>query len=560
MLFLVPLVLALIASLVLTRVVRDHAVEVGLLDPCNDRSLHTEPVPRVGGVAIVVSTAIGLLVTWQGFAGRMPPIDRPLTALLVGAGLMHVFGLVDDIRPVPARYKLAAQTLLAFGVWYFGLRIPGVFLQGAPTIFLAPWLNMFLTVVWLVGLTNAFNLIDGLDGLAAGAALIALGALFLVSLAFGHLAVAIVICAVVGATFGFFRYNFPFGSIFLGDSGSLLLGFALAGLGLLSSRRSDGSLSIVIPILALGLPIIDTGIAIVRRYLRGQPIFDADRGHIHHRLLARGHTPRNAALILYVGCAALGASAVILANFGAHVLLPLGFAALAMLVFIQWLRFDEFIELGVLLQRGLRHRDVIGRNVRFREATLRIASLENMTEILDSLAPTFEAAGVPRAEIRLQRSFLNGVVAGEFVGGRADDELPIWKWFSGEETGPSSWTVSFPLLGSEERIIGCLMIWETRGVTSASLSHITVISEHLRRELQRKLYTFEWAIAAAVNADATATDANGIAVNQAGQPVGTSVMGITPPLQVVNGRNSDYFESKPVEKHKKTRAASDKGR
>lgn len=499
---------------------------MGVLDPCNDRSLHTEPLPRLGGVALITAFAFGLTAVFWVFPEWVSQFRRPHLVLLGGALAIHLLGLLDDLKPMRARFKLAGQLVIAIAVYWAGLRISAVLLPGGAVIALPEWLALLCTVVWLVGITNAVNLIDGLDGLAAGSSLIALGALFAVAVVFERPAAALMCCVLGGATTGFLRFNFQPATIFLGDSGSLFLGFMLAGLGILGSEKISGSAALLVPLLAFGLPVIDTGVAIFRRHLRRHPIFLADRGHIHHRLLSLRQSPRRVALILYGVSAILGTAAVVLATFGVHVLFPLfvGFAALA--VFLQWLRFDEFQELGLIVRRGIRTRYVIGRNVRLREASARVSELANMREILEVLEGTFKEDGLKRAEIRLQRSFLNGKVALPTVPPSGDDEMPIWAWAASSEVEPSWWCVALPLLGPDDRRIGSLVLWEDGRGNGESISYIQVISQHLREELQRKLHGFEWAIAKAVNSDAIALDVDGLAINSEGIAVADRVLHI----------------------------------
>lgn len=524
--FLFAIAAALVLALALTRVVRDLATRLGVLDPCNDRSLHTEPLPRLGGVALISAFALGLAGVLWVFPEWASYFGRPQRALMGGALAIHLLGLLDDLKPMRARYKLAGQLAIAVGVYWAGLRIGSVLLPGGSVFVLPEWLALGCTVVWLVGITNAVNLIDGLDGLAAGSSLIALAAMFAVSVNFEQPAAALMCCVLAGATTGFLRFNFQPASIFLGDSGSLFLGFMLSGLGILGSEKISGATALLVPLLALGLPVIDTAVAIFRRHLRRHPIFLADRGHIHHRLLALGQSPRRVALILYGTSAILGSAGVVLALYGVHVFFPvfIGFAALA--VFLQWLRFDEFQELGLLFRRGIRTRYVIGRNVRLREASARVSELANMRDILEVLEITFKQDGLKRAEIRLQRSFLNGKVALPAVPPSGDDEMPIWAWAANGETEPSWWCVALPLLGPDERRMGSLVLWEDGRSSGESISYIQVISQYLKEELQRKLHGFEWAIAKAVNSDAIALDVDGLAINSEGIAVADRVLHI----------------------------------
>jgi UDP-GlcNAc:undecaprenyl-phosphate/decaprenyl-phosphate GlcNAc-1-phosphate transferase len=524
--FLAALSAALIFSLGLTRAVRDIATRLGVLDPCNDRSLHTEPLPRLGGVAIILAFALALTVVIAVFPDELYHLGRPQYALFGGALAIHLLGLLDDLKPMRARYKLAGQIAIAGCVYWAGLRIGAILLPGETVIVLPEAVALFCTVIWLVGITNAVNLIDGLDGLAAGSSLIAIGALFAVSITFERPVAALLCCVLAGTTLGFLRFNSHPATIFLGDSGSLFLGFMLAGLGIMGAEKEAGSISLLVPLLAFGLPVIDTGVAIFRRHLRRHPIFLADRGHIHHRLLSLGQTPQRVAWILYGASAILGTAAVILANYGAHVLFPLfiGFAVLA--IFLQWLRFDEFQELGLLVRRGIRTRYVIGRNVRLREASARVCKLDNMRDILEVLQDTFSKDGVKRAEIRLQRSFLNGKVTLASVPVPRNDEIPIWAWSAREGVEPTWWRVALPLLGPDDRRFGSFVLWEDGLSHRDSISYIQVISEHLKEELQRKLHAFEWAIAKAVNSEAIALDVDGLAINAEGIVVADRVLHI----------------------------------
>lgn len=524
--YVVVVAVALVLAVALTRLVRDLATRFGVLDPCNDRSIHTEPLPRVGGVALFGALAISLAISALLFPALWAELGRQHFVLLAGAFAILLLGLLDDLRPMRARYKLAGQLVIAIGVYLGGLHIDALLLPGGATIVLPTLLAMTATVVWVVGVTNAVNLIDGLDGLAAGTSVIALATLLSVSLIFLQDGAALICCALAGATLGFLRYNFQPATIFLGDSGSLVLGFMLAGLGIIGAEKTPGSVALFIPLVALGLPIMDTGIAIFRRHLRRHPIFLADRGHIHHRLIALGQSPRRVVLILYGFTVILGSAAVILANFGAHVLFPLlvGFAALVF--FLQWLRFDEFQELGLLVRRGFKSRDVISRNVRLREASTRIAELDNVREVLDVLELAFKQDGLRRAEIWLQRSFLNGKGLATPLPERIDDEIPIWAWASSHEVEPAWWRVALPLLGPDDRRMGSFVLWEDGHAASESISYIQVISCHLKPELQRKFHQFEWAIAKAVNTDAIALDVDGIAVNAEGIAVADRVLHI----------------------------------
>ncbi len=487
---------ALISSLGLTRFVRSHARRIGLVDPVDDRKIHTEPIPRLGGVALYCSVVIGLAALSAKSAFTTFPLGKSLFAVVLGGSGMFALGLYDDVRPMRARYKLLGQVSIATAVAVFGVQTTAVTLPFLGGFELTPWFATVVTVTWLVGVSNAFNLIDGLDGLAGGVALFALTALFIVAILFGHTGAAVTTVLLAGATIGFLRYNFPPATIFLGDSGSLFVGFMLAGLGLVSAQKTPGNVSIIIPIVALGLPILDTALTIVRRFLRLQPIFSPDRGHIHHRLLGRGHSPRNVAFLLYIACGLFATAGAFLAYPADSVVLLVVMLSMLCMVglalLIQRLGFIEFQELARLAKGSVSPRETIGRNVRFREASSRVAELDDIREIFGALSSVFAEEDIPRAEVRLQRWFLSRRPSVVTSDGRGEDELSVWTMNRANDESEGWWEIVLPLVAADDRRMGSLVIWEEGQSYAASLSHLHVISEHLRIELQQKLQLLGW--------------------------------------------------------------------
>ncbi len=190
-------------------------------------------------------------------------------------------------------------------------------------------------------------------------------------------------------------------------------------------------IAVAIPIVSLGLPVLDTTLAVARRFLRGQPIFSADRAHIHHRLLSLGHSPRRVALLLYCACALLGLSGMLLVNDSAYVAVVLLVIGLGVGLAVQRLRYYEFEELARLVKRGVRQRKVIGRNVRIREASMRVSDLTDLDHVFDALEAMFAQDEFECAEVRLRRSFVgSGAGAGTDAYRRLDDDLPVWAWHS----------------------------------------------------------------------------------------------------------------------------------
>jgi len=293
--------LSFLLALLITPLVRNAARRWNLVDrPDAHRKLHQSPVPRVGGIAIALSFvgAFALLVV-AGFKGGLLILDSiPVVARLAPA-LLVIFatGLLDDLIGLKPWQKLGGQLVAAAAAIAAGVQIAA--LGGHH---LNPWVALPVTVFWLLACTNAFNLIDGVDGLAAGVGLFATVTMLLAALLQHNVALALATVPLAGALLGFLRFNFNPATIFLGDSGSLLIGFLLGCYGIMWSEKSATILGMTAPMMTLAIPLLDTSLAIIRRFLNQKPIFTADRGHIHHRLLDRGFTPRKVALTLYAVC------------------------------------------------------------------------------------------------------------------------------------------------------------------------------------------------------------------------------------------------------------------
>lgn len=294
-----------VLALLLTPLVRNLARSRGLVDqPGDARRIHTDPVPRLGGVAVVLAcvASYSLFLVSPLAAGQLVAAQLPfLVRLLPAVGLIFAVGLFDDLHGLSPLQKVMGQVGAAtLAVW------AGVYVQGFVGFPLPVWIAAPLTVLWLVGCTNAFNLIDGVDGLAAGVGLFATITIVLAALLNDSIPLALATVPLAGALLGFLRFNFNPATIFLGDCGSLTVGFLLGCYGALWSQKAATMLGMTAPLMALAVPLLDTALAIARRFLRLQPIWTADRSHIHHRLLDRGLTQRKVVLLLY-GAAGLGA-------------------------------------------------------------------------------------------------------------------------------------------------------------------------------------------------------------------------------------------------------------
>lgn len=331
---------AVVMAAIATPLVRRAALQLGAVDEPTARRVHTRSIPRLGGIAIV----LGFFVPLLGLYAFNTAIARELfghtllvAGLVAGALVMAGLGVADDIVGVGARRKLGVQIVASMLAWAAGLRIKTVILPLVGTVDFGP-LSAVVTVVWFVGIMNALNLIDGLDGLAAGVGFFAcvtnLVTAWLMHSS-GTTTTALLASTLAGSIIGFLLYNFHPATIFMGDTGSLFLGFILAAVPLfgVGTHKGGTALAILVPLLALGLPIIDMLLAIVRRFLERRSIFAPDRGHIHHRLLDLGLTHRRAVLILY-GASLLFTLVAIILYAGRRLEIGLALAALSFIVVV----------------------------------------------------------------------------------------------------------------------------------------------------------------------------------------------------------------------------------
>lgn len=309
----VSIVLSFVISFAMTPVVKNFAIKVGAIDvPRDNRRMHDHPIPRMGGLAIF----IGFLLTVVLFAD----LTRQVQGILIGAIIIAALGAIDDIMPLNAWVKLAGQLLAAVIAVYFGVVIHlftnPIFFSGNEFIVLEK-LSIPITILWIVGVTNAVNLIDGLDGLACGVSTIASLTMFVVALLVSESNVAVVLAALMGACLGFLPYNINPAKIFMGDTGALLLGYVLATVSVVGMFKFYAVVTFLVPLLALALPLTDTIFAIVRRILKGQSPFAPDRGHFHHRLVDLGLNQKQAVAVMYAISAMLGLCAVVVVSTGA---------------------------------------------------------------------------------------------------------------------------------------------------------------------------------------------------------------------------------------------------
>ncbi|OEH86714.1 undecaprenyl-phosphate alpha-N-acetylglucosaminyl 1-phosphate transferase [Desulfuribacillus stibiiarsenatis] len=295
-LFLMAISIALIA----TPLVKKLAILVGAVDQPDPRKVHTKIMPRMGGLAVYIAFMVTLAFELKFNIININSVLLNTTqfyGFLLGGTIIIIIGLIDDRYQISAKYKFLGQIIAAGVVMYAGIKVQFITLPFEGT-FEFGWFSIPFTLLWIIGVTNALNLIDGLDGLAAGVASIALATVTIIGFAMGNTVVAFMALLLLGSTLGFLRYNFFPAKIFMGDTGALFLGYNLAIFSILGFKHVT-LVSFIIPILILGVPIADTLFAILRRYLSKQPISIADKNHLHHCLLKKGWSHRTTVLIIY---------------------------------------------------------------------------------------------------------------------------------------------------------------------------------------------------------------------------------------------------------------------
>jgi len=294
-------------SLLMTPTARKISIKLNAIDYPKARGLHKEPIPRMGGIAII----LGFMLTMGLLIFFMPELrTRQFVGFIIGGFVIAGLGMVDDIYHLRARWKLVGQIVAAGIVVMTDTRV--AFLEWHLPEFLAG-MDIPVTMLWIVGVTNAVNLIDGVDGLAAGVSSIACMSLTALCIISGSPIAVVFATTLAGACLGFLPRNFSPADVIMGDTGAMFLGYVLAVTSIIGVYKGYALLSIVIAVLALALPIFDTAFAMLRRLLSGKPIMTADRGHLHHRLIDKGFSHKQTVVILYIVSAVMGTIAVLIA-------------------------------------------------------------------------------------------------------------------------------------------------------------------------------------------------------------------------------------------------------
>jgi UDP-GlcNAc:undecaprenyl-phosphate/decaprenyl-phosphate GlcNAc-1-phosphate transferase len=398
--------ISLFLSFSLTKWVRDAANRRGwVAAPALDRHLHSRPLPRLGGIAIFLSFfgsfALALLFARSDAGFAFGFSVRTVVVILCASALVFFLGVYDDLRSAGPWLKFAVQAAAGTMLFAGGLRILDL-----PVLFGGrsfPWfLGLPLTVLWVLAITNAFNLIDGVDGLAAGSALFSTLVVFTVALVNHAGLVSLMAIALVGAILGFLRFNFSPATIFLGDCGSLFIGFMLSALALQGAQKAPTIIAVAIPVVSFGLPILETALSVLRRFLSGRPVFTADREHIHHKLLQRGLSQRQVAITLYAVSAVFALLSLFLLWPTQRTLgLVLAVLGTGVWIGIQHLGYLEFGELKRVAQRSI-ERQILINNLALRRATEELKVTRDYSQLCRILMAALSSNDFDAFELRLQ--------------------------------------------------------------------------------------------------------------------------------------------------------------
>jgi UDP-GlcNAc:undecaprenyl-phosphate GlcNAc-1-phosphate transferase len=455
---------SLALSFVATREVRDLATRRGWVSPARGgRHVHQSPLPRLGGVAIFLAFSISLGM-WLGLSLVFPRLvaglaPAMLLRIYVPACLIFCLGIYDDLRGAGPYLKFSVQAIAAVMLFAGGMRVLDL-----PLIFGSRSLPLFvglpLTVLWVVAVTNAFNLIDGLDGLAAGSALFSTMVFFVVSLVTHSWLGSLMSVTLAGAILGFLRFNFNPATIFLGDSGSLFIGFMLSALALAGAQKAPTFVAVAIPVVSFGLPILETMLSIVRRLISGRPIFTADSEHIHHKLLQMGFSHRQVVIVLYAVSAVFAMlSLFLLWPTGSTLGLVLAVVGTGIWLGVQHLNYLEFGELRRVAQRTIDQRQIVINNLAVRRAVQELKVARDLDQLRTVLVAAFGSNDFDAFELQLKpHSSVQAL--------RAESNLDFhWTKFPHmiAISSQPSWKLTLDLVTSSNQRLGSLVVYRVYG-------------------------------------------------------------------------------------------------
>src|SRR5271163_3033498 len=443
---------SLALSFVATREVRDMATRRGWVSrPQDGRHVHQAPLPRLGGVAIFFAFSVSLSL-WLGLSLIFPRLldglaPTMLLRIYVPACLIFALGIYDDLRGAGPYLKFAVQAIAAAMLFAGGMRVldlPLIF--GSHSL---PWfVDLPLTILWVVAVTNAFNLIDGLDGLAAGSALFSTMVFFICALVNHSWLGSLMSLTLAGAILGFLRFNFNPATIFLGDSGSLFIGFMLSALALEGQQKAPTFVAIAIPVVSFGLPILETMLSILRRLISGRPIFTADREHIHHKLLQMGFSHRQVVTVLYAVSAVFAMlSLFLLWPTGSTLGLILAVVGTGVWLGVQHLNYLEFGELRRVAQRTIDQRQIVINNLSVRRAVEELKVARDYGQVRKVLVAAFDSNDFDAFELQVNSLAGDRAAPGENNGHFHWSKFPHMTAIANEP----SWKLTLDLVTSSKQ-------------------------------------------------------------------------------------------------------------
>jgi UDP-GlcNAc:undecaprenyl-phosphate/decaprenyl-phosphate GlcNAc-1-phosphate transferase len=449
--------------------------------PVSQRHVHKMPVPRLGGVAIYMTflvCAVLLAITKAFWVPDLNFVPEDVMRVLLPGTLVFLVGLYDDMRGVSPRLKFATQIAAGLMLFAFGFKVIVPFTAAN---YHAP-LSLGLTVFWIILISNSFNLIDGLDGLAAGTTLFSTVAIFGLSLWSGNHFVALMAAVLAGSVLGFLKFNFNPATIFLGDCGSLFLGFMLGSFALTGPQQAKTPtlFGVLIPVVSFGLPLTETALSVIRRWISGKPLFSADREHIHHKLLDRGLTHRQVVMVLYGVSALCAISSLALVYPGKGTVgAVVCFLGMLLLVGIRHLGYHEFFEIRRLAQRTTEQKRVVANNLSIRKTAEQLREVARLEDIRCILEDAFQHNDIDGFELVLRPPHRGGE--------RTDTESSGYFITWSKEEKPrfgagDNWNLSIELSTENSGHLGYFIIYRSYSNGSLLLD-VNLLTNELRNEL-----------------------------------------------------------------------------
>ena len=472
--------IAFISTIVATPIAKWLGLRLGLVDnPDNYRKIHQNAIPLGGGIAVFFGFVIPIALTVQYFPG---PQSLPAAAsemiimLIIGGSMSMLMGLADDLHNLKARWKIVFQIFAASVAYSGGFRIEAISSPFGNSIDLG-FTSYLVTILWFLVCMNALNLVDGLDGLSAGIGFIVSMTLLGVNFAAGNLLGIMLNACISGALLGFLIFNFNPASIFLGDSGSMFIGFLIAAISLLTKNKAETATALLIPLMALGLPIFDMLLAIIRRWSRRNPISVADRSHIHHSLLSLGFSQRETVVVLYgISIVLCLASVIMVITRSQYSVFILVLLTLAMVIGTRVLKLLNLTELrDRVLQDHEEHRWRKALTLDVERAVQACGNANSIQELWQSLSQAFEYLSMNRVELRMQDT---------------DFEQPLtWRSEQGSDNDQSnsdgdSWHLTLEMLDGDTKL-GSLMFIQQGQIRK--IRHTSMFADRIRGAVQARL-------------------------------------------------------------------------